>query len=74
MTMGEFDTVEYVQLLCCGFCLFTLSVYSKTSGMEDGVLEPIPMFSMCYSAHRSPCEYTLIVEVFVIPAHQTSNF
>lgn len=25
-------------------------VYSKTPGTEDGVLEPIPTFSTCYSA------------------------
>lgn len=30
--------------------LFSLSVLRKTPGTEDGVLEPIPTFSTCYSA------------------------
>ena len=42
---------SYVQLLCCGFChRIHSSVHSKTPGTEDGVLEPIPTFSTCYSA------------------------
>jgi hypothetical protein len=64
---------SYAQLLCRGFCIHR-SVYSKTPGTEDGVLEPIPTFSTCYSAPFIvlPVGLLFIVEVFVIPAHRTS--
>lgn len=32
------------------YWLLTDAILSKTPGTEDGVLEPVPTFSTCYSA------------------------
>lgn len=67
---------SYVQFLYVGFdpgftCSFP--AFSKTPGTEDGVLEPIPTFSTCYSAPFIVLPVSLLLSSSYFRSHSLSN-